>query len=194
VEKCAENSQSNSNPSSEAVLNDEQLGRVTVLIDIVKRQLCSLEREMTWPVGAVGFSKIVINVVKDELENLKNVRNRHELRIVTQTLICKEILDRMEILLQNLLELGNLKQNHSIRIPFQRYIEVSFLKFNISTRFGRLHFILLMNNLHMSSQTSTYNIYVKSHGFCRIMSWKSSTPCCTSCSSEMKSRNLLTSS
>ncbi len=129
MEKCGESGDTTSSSSPALrnnTLNDVQLKKVDILVNIAIRQVCSLERERAWPLEAITFSKIVIEIIKEIKESLKN--SREEATAKVQIVICSEILKRMEIIVQNLLELGDLRKHHSIRIPFQQYMDVSFRK------------------------------------------------------------------
>lgn len=128
VEKCAETGSSATDTPNQSYdssfLNPFQLGKVGLLLNIVKRQVCSLEREMSWPEGAKTFCGVVISIVKEAMGGLDTGLGSREGNLRKE--ICLEILDRLETIVQNLVELGQLRTNHSIRIPFTQYMEVSW--------------------------------------------------------------------
>jgi len=88
------------------------------VLELVAKQIHSLERSLTWPQEAITFTGILINIVKDEAKNSgKNCTAKSKL-------LCEEMTAKMEDWLDNLKELEDLKKSHSIRIPFEHYTQV----------------------------------------------------------------------
>lgn len=97
---------------------------LNVLINLIIRQVCTLEGMVHWPTNALNFIKILSSVIKDEMKRLEDPRLGAERITASKKKIVKKISAKLEYIIQVLEELADLKRNHSIRILFQDYTMV----------------------------------------------------------------------
>lgn len=103
----------------------ESQSRVSGLLLLVTNQVRALEGETQWPDEAMRFISILLAVVEEEWLKLQEQMDEAEEPVIYQRIsICKDILQRLEAILQALRELKQLKYGHKIRMHFDKYITV----------------------------------------------------------------------
>lgn len=96
-----------------------------VLFGIIQRQVSTLESKIDWPMNALKFIKVLSAVIKEEIKRLEISRNEQAILLKKKKLIVEQLSAQLDRLEQILEELAELKKNHSIRILFHDYTNVS---------------------------------------------------------------------